>query len=85
MLYAATKISKFGHKPGEIDIQSVLMQWEAEKLGVQPRQQRVKITAARGASVICQTDKVNLWLLDEKHMSVNLNPKRNPETAVHSL
>lgn len=78
-------MSKFGHKSGGIDFQSVLMPWDAGKPGVLHRQQRVKITGLSRASVIWQTDKVNLWLLGDKQMSANLNPKRNPETAVHSI
>lgn len=62
MPYAVTKLSKFVHKSGEIELQSVLMQWDAGKLGVLPRWKRVKITGLSGTSVICQTDKVNLWL-----------------------
>ena len=31
--------------------------------------QRVKITSVNGASVVCQTAKVNLWLPGEKRMS----------------
>lgn len=45
---------------------SILTQHDAEKLGVRPRQQRVKITGVNGASVLCQTTKVNLWLPGEK-------------------
>ena len=39
---------------------SILTQQDAEKLGVQPGQQRVKITRANEASVVCSTVKVNV-------------------------
>lgn len=45
---------------------SIVMQWDAEKLGVRYRGKRVKITGVNGASVICQTGEVNLWLLGKK-------------------
>ena len=48
---------------------SILTQQDAEKLGVQPGRQRVKITGVNGASVVCSTVKVNLRLLGEKRMS----------------
>ncbi|KAK4810669.1 hypothetical protein QYF61_007469, partial [Mycteria americana] len=48
---------------------SLLTQQDAEKLGVRPRRQRVKITGVNGVSVQCQTAKVNLWLPGEKRMS----------------
>lgn len=48
-------------------VYSVLTQ-DAKKLCVRHRWQRVKITGANRASVDCQTSKVNLWLLSEKHM-----------------
>lgn len=45
----------------------ILMQWDAKKLGIQYRWQRVKIAGVNGArSVICQTVEVNLWLLGKK-------------------
>lgn len=45
----------------------ILMQWDAEKVGVQYGWQRVKITGVNGArNVICQTAEVNLWLLGKK-------------------
>ncbi|KAK4819549.1 hypothetical protein QYF61_007060 [Mycteria americana] len=47
---------------------SLLTQQDAEKLGVRPRRQRVKITGVNGVSVQCETAKVNLWLPGEKHM-----------------
>ncbi|KAK4810621.1 hypothetical protein QYF61_007358 [Mycteria americana] len=48
---------------------SLLTQQDAEKLGVRPRRQRVKITGVNGVSVQCQIAKVNLWLPGEKRMS----------------
>lgn len=43
------------------------MQWDVEKLGVQYRWQRAKITGVNGArSVICQTAEANLLLLGKK-------------------
>ncbi|KAK4811127.1 hypothetical protein QYF61_019758 [Mycteria americana] len=48
---------------------SLLTQQDAEKLGLRPRRQRVKITGVNGVSVQCQTAKVNLWLPGEKRMS----------------
>jgi len=36
---------------------------------MQSRWQRVKITGVNGASVVCQTAKVNSWLPGEKHMA----------------
>ncbi|KAK4819569.1 hypothetical protein QYF61_007080, partial [Mycteria americana] len=48
---------------------SLLTQQDAEKLGIRPRRQRVKITSVNGVSVQCQTAKVNLWLPGEKRMS----------------
>ena len=44
----------------------MLTQENAEKMGMQPGQQRVKITEVNRASVICQTVKVNLWHQGEK-------------------
>ena len=43
-------------------------QQDAEKLGIRPRQQGVKITGVNGASAIHQTANVNLWLPVEKCM-----------------
>lgn len=45
-------------KSVKIEILSMLMQRDA-------REQRVKITGLSEARVICQTDKVNSWLLGE--------------------
>ena len=48
---------------------SIVTQQDAEKLGIRPRQQWVKITGVNGASAICQTAKVNLWFPGKKRMS----------------
>ena len=48
---------------------SILAQQDAEKLGIQPRQQQINITGVNGVSAVCQTAKVNLWLPGEKRMS----------------
>ncbi|KAK4828563.1 hypothetical protein QYF61_027532 [Mycteria americana] len=48
---------------------SVLTQQDAEELGVRSGRKRVKITGVNGASVECQTAKINLWLPGVKHMS----------------
>ncbi|KAF4803643.1 hypothetical protein TURU_014369 [Turdus rufiventris] len=47
-------ILKSDHKSGEIEIQSILMQWHAKKLG---GLQRVKITGVNKANGIFKTDK----------------------------
>jgi len=39
---------------------SILTQQDAEKLGIQPGWQQIKITGVNGASAICQTAKVIL-------------------------
>lgn len=41
---------------------SVFTQQDAQKLGVQPVQQRFKITGVNCTSVVCRTTQVNLWL-----------------------
>ena len=47
---------------------SVLTQQDAEKLGMRSGQKRVKITSVKGVSFVCQTAKVDLWLLGENCM-----------------
>lgn len=61
------------------------MQWGAEKLGVQYGLQCVKIMRVNGASVICQTAEVSLWLLAKQPKSPHLNPNSNAVTEVCSF
>ena len=42
---------------------SMLTQQDAEQPGVRPRWRRVEVTGVNGASVVCQTAKINLSLL----------------------
>lgn len=46
----------------------ILMQQDGESLSIWLGKQRVKITWANGASVICRTAKVYSWALDDKQM-----------------
>ena len=48
---------------------AILTQQDAEKLARRPGRQRAKITGVNGASAICQTAQVDLWLPAEKWMS----------------
>lgn len=41
---------------------SILTQQDAKRLSIQLRWPSVKVTGVNGASVICQSAKVNLWL-----------------------
>lgn len=58
---------------------SILTEQDAERLGVQPRQQTVKITGINRTSILWQTAKVNLWLPGKKHMSTCFAIKNHNE------
>lgn len=48
---------------------SIFTQQDADELGIQPGQQKVKITGVTGTCAVRQTTKVYLWLPGEKHMT----------------